>query len=111
VPLQELKFTAWLSVHEYTALKLLIFKSTLLANIKLNVKLNSEYFKHTNISHVTHYIENYFPAKKVVKILRTLKDTRVCEELAENFSSGSQKLLNSPVRSEMEYNCLTVYSH
>jgi len=74
-PFQELRFTALLSAHKYTTLKLLIFKSTLHTNIKLNVKLNSEYFVHTNISHASHYIENYFPARKAVKILRTVKDT------------------------------------
>lgn len=110
-PFQELRFTALLSAHKYTALKLLIFKSTLHTNIKLNVKLNSKYFEHTKLSHASHYIENYFPARKAVKLLRTVRDTPRMWRTRIMFSSGSQKLLNSSVRSEMKYNCLPVYSH
>lgn len=68
--------SALLSDHKYTALEVFIFISTLHTNIILNVNLNSEYFKHTDISHASHYIEKYFPARRAVKILRTVKGTQ-----------------------------------
>jgi len=75
VPFHEPKFTALLSLHKYTALELFVFISALHTNIKLSVKLNSEYFKHTDISHASHYIKKYFPARKALKILITVKST------------------------------------
>jgi hypothetical protein len=56
-------------------------------------------------------MENYFAARKVLALLKITKIHCVGEEVEKNFSSGSQKLLTSPVRSEMKYNCLTAYPH
>jgi len=81
VPFHEPKVTALLSVHKYTALELFIFRSALHTNIKLNVKLNSEYFKHTAISH-----------RKILHRKESLKNINNCEKYTV-YVKNSQKIL------------------
>lgn len=57
-----------------------------------------------------HEYHTRFTSKKIASpqtAVKPLNYTVCMKNLEADFSSGSQKLLSSPVRCEMKYNCLT----